>query len=174
MKNRSRPSVCSVRIQPGIPDLFQNVLAWILQHFALLFFTRMNTALKITSVLLAMGLGFSSVAQNRSYDVFIPIAKYMKKGDAEKLSAWFADNLEITVLSTTNDSSRNQARQIMKSFFNSYTPRSFTIDHKAGRSNMKYALGSLSAGGEKFIVTIFVSCKEDTYKIQQLKIERIE
>ena len=98
----------------------------------------------------------------------------MSKVDADRLSAWFADNLEITILSTTNDSSRNQARQIMKAFFNTYTPRSFTIDHKAGRSNMKYALGLLSAGGENFIVTIFVSCKENTYKIQQLKIERIE
>ena len=134
----------------------------------------MNTALKITTALLALGLCFSSAAQNRSYDVFIPIAKYMRKGDAERLSAWFADNLEITILSTTNDSSRNQARQIMKAFFNTYTPRSFTIDHKAGRSNMKYALGLLSAGGENFIVTIFVSCKENTYKIQQLKIERVE
>ena len=134
----------------------------------------MNTALKITTALLAFGLCFSSAAQNRSYDVFIPIAKYMRKGDAERLSAWFADNLEITILSTTNDSSRNQVRQIMKAFFNTYTPRSFTIDHKAGRSNMKYALGLLSAGGENFIVTIFVSCKENTYKIQQLKIERIE
>ena len=134
----------------------------------------MNTASKITTALLAFGLCFSSAAQNRSYDVFIPIAKYMRKGDAERLSAWFADNLEITILSTTNDSSRNQARQIMKAFFNTYTPRSFTIDHKAGRSNMKYALGLLSAGGENFIVTIFVSCKENTYEIQQLKIERIE
>ena len=124
--------------------------------------------------MLAFCIGFSASAQNRAYDVFVPIAKYMKKGDADRLSAWFADNLEITILSTTNDSSRNQARQIMKSFFNSYTPRSFTIDHKAGRSNMKYALGSLSAGGEMFIVTIFVSCKDETYKIQQLKIERIE
>ena len=134
----------------------------------------MNTALKISSVMLAFCIGFSASAQNRAYDVFVPIAKYMKKGDADRLSAWFADNLEITILSTTNDSSRNQARQIMKSFFNSYTPRSFTIDHKAGRSNMKYALGSLSAGGEMFRVTLFVSCKDDTYKIQQLKIERIE
>ena len=87
----------------------------------------MNTALKISSVMLAFCIGFSASAQNRAYDVFVPIAKYMKKGDADRLSAWFADNLEITILSTTNDSSRNQARQIMKSFFNSYTPRSFTI-----------------------------------------------
>lgn len=113
-------------------------------------------------------------AQEKGYDVFNPIAKYLAQGDAERLSAWFSDNLEVTIFATSNDSSRNQARQIMKSFFKSYTPRSFEISHKAGRSNMKYALGTLNAGGEMFLVTIFVNYKKDSYKIQQLKIERID
>jgi len=130
--------------------------------------------LGMTVAAMAMLFSFSASAQEGGYDVFVPISKYMRNGDAEKLSAWFADNLEITILAATNESSRNQAKQIMKSFFSSYTPRSFEINHKAGRSNMKYALGSLSAGGEMFMVTIFVSCKEEMYKIQQIKIDRVE
>ena len=112
-------------------------------------------------------------AQN-SGDVFVPIAKYIERGDADALSAWFSDNLEVSIFAKTNDASRNQAKQIMKSFFRSYTPRSFEITHKAGRSNMKYALGTLNAGGERFIVTIFVSYNESSYKIQHLKIERVD
>ena len=115
-----------------------------------------------------------AVAQDKSYDVFNPISKYLANGDADKLSAWFSDNLEVTIFSDSNDSSRNQARQVMKSFFKSYAPRSFEISHKAGRSNMKYALGTLNAGGEMFLVTIFVNYKDDSYKIQQLKIERLD
>ena len=115
----------------------------------------------------------SSYAQDSGYDVFNPISKYLAQGDAEKLSAWFSDNLEVTIFSDSNDSSRNQARQIMKSFFRSYTPRSFEITHRAGRSNMKYALGTLNAGGEMFIVTIFVGYGDSAYKIQHLKIERV-
>ena len=112
-------------------------------------------------------------AQDSGYDGFKPIAKYLAMGDADKLSAWFSDNLEVTIFSDSNDSSRNQACQIMKSFFRSYTPRSFEITHKAGRSNMKYALGTLNAGGEMFMVTIFVGYNDKTYKIQHLKIERL-
>ena len=115
----------------------------------------------------------SASAQDSSYDVFNPISKYLAAGDAEKLSAWFSDNLEVTIFSNSNDSSRNQARQIMKSFFRSYTPRSFEITHKAVRSNKKYALGTLNAGGEMFVVTIFVNYTETDYKIQHLKIERM-
>ena len=126
------------------------------------------------AALIAMFSCAGAHAQDSGYDVFNPISKYLSIGDAEKLSAWFSDNLEVTIFSDSNDSSRNQALQIMKSFFRSYTPRSFEITHKAGRSNMKYALGTLNAGGEMFLVTIFVNCKDTEYKIQQLKIERID
>ncbi|MBO5582606.1 MAG: DUF4783 domain-containing protein [Bacteroidales bacterium] len=112
-------------------------------------------------------------AQDKGYDVFVPIGKYIAQGDAGSLSAWFADNLEVSIISTTRNCSKTQARQIVKTFFEAYTPRSFDISHKASRSNMKYALGQLSAGGEVFLVTIFVSAKADgTFQIQQLKIDR--
>ena len=124
--------------------------------------------------IIAFCLAHRVMAQDSSYDVFNPIAKYLAKGDAAKLSAWFSDNLEVTIFSKSNDSSSNQARQIVKSFFKSYTPRSFEITHTAGRSNMKYALGTLNAGGELFNVTIFVSYKDADYRIQHLKIERID
>ena len=105
-------------------------------------------------------------------DVFVPISKYIAAGNAEALSAWFADNLEIAVLAKESDASRAQARQIVKTFFDTYSPRSFDINHTAGRADMKYALGTLKAGGDTFNVTIFLTCKDERYKIQQLKIER--
>ena len=135
----------------------------------------MKHFVKIFMASLAMLFCLSSSAGpgGDGYDVFVPIAKYLGQGDAEKLSAWFADNLEIAVLAKESDASRAQARQIVKTFFDNFTPRSFNITHTAGRANMKYALGTLKAGGETFNVTIFLSCKEDRYRIQQLKIERL-
>ena len=114
-----------------------------------------------------------STSQDSGDNVFVPIGKYIAAGNAEALSAWFADNLEIAVLAKESDASRAQARQIVKTFFDTYTPRSFDINHTAGRANMKYALGTLKAGGEVFNVTIFLSCKDNSYKIKQLKIERL-
>jgi len=111
---------------------------------------------------------------NNGYDVFVPIAKYIGQGNVDNLSAWFADNLEISIISSSNNSSKNQAKQILKSFFESYNPRSFDITHTASKTRMKYATGSLNAGGERFNVTIFVNYSDDTYKIQQLKIDRIQ
>lgn len=126
----------------------------------------------IVATLLLTAVG--AAAQSDGNDVFNPISKYIVQGNAEALSAWFADNLEISVISKASNSSRNQAKQVMKRFFDNYTPRSFQINHTAGRINMKYALGTLNAGGEKFHVTIFVSRKDGPYRIQQLKIDRIQ
>lgn len=125
------------------------------------------------AILPAMLLCAQAQAQSERNDVFTPIGKYMVKGDADCLSAWFDDNLEVCVASQESNASRAQAKQILKTFFDAYTPRSFDITHTAERANMKYALGNLNAGGETFIVTIFVSAKSDGYKIQQLKIERL-
>ena len=134
----------------------------------------MQRLLTIAAVLLPLLFcGRLSAQPAAGYDVFIPICKYIVQGNADNLSAWFDDNLEISVVSSSGSSaSRAQARQIVKTFFDSYTPRSFDINHTAGRANMKYALGTLKAGGEAFNVTIFMSCKDDSYKIKQLKIER--
>ena len=134
--------------------------------------SRMITALATAAVIFSFQIHAS--AQSKGYEVFTPISKYLGLGDAEKLSAWFSDNLEVTIFSSTDDYSKNQACQLMKSFYKSYTPRSFEITHKAGRGNMKYALGTLNAGGEHFMVTIFVGYKDSSYKIQHLKIERME
>lgn len=125
---------------------------------------------KISFVALLLSLPMMMRAQS-GYDVFVPIAKYISLGDAESLSSWFADNLEVTIISSTNDSSRKQATQIVKTFFDHQNPRDFSITHKASYGNSKYALGSLNAGGETYLVTIFVSLDGGKYRIQQFKID---
>ncbi len=106
-------------------------------------------------------------------DVFVPIGKYIQMGDTDKLSAWFAGNLELDILGNVNNCSKTQATQIIKDFFVTYTPKSFAIIHKSGRAPMKYAIGNLNAGGESFRVTLFVKIQEKGgNQIQQLRIER--
>ena len=107
------------------------------------------------------------------FSVFSSIIKYLSAGDVASLSSWFADNLDITVLSSSRNCSKAQARQILRNFFATYTPRSFEVTHRASEANKKYLIGILNAGGENFQVTIYAtSSGGDTYKIQQLGITR--
>ena len=114
----------------------------------------------------------NSFVADTSPDVFSPICKYIQTGDSDKLSAWFADNLELDILGAVNNSTRNQARRIMKNFFNNYTPKQFNIIHKSGKAPMKYAVGTLDAGGEKFRIILYVKTNEGRSYIQHLKVER--
>ncbi len=107
------------------------------------------------------------------FSVFSSITKYLTLGDAASLSSWFADNLEVTVISSSRNCSRRQAQEILRSFFEANTPRSFQVTHKASEANKKYLIGLLNAGGELFQVTIYATASAgDTYKIQQLNISR--
>lgn len=130
--------------------------------------------MKKLTLLLMMFLATSNLyaAETAPGDVFVPISKYIRQGNPEALSAWFADNLEIAVISRGENCSKSQAIRILKNFYDSYTPRTFEIIHTAGRPEMKYALGTLNAGGENFLVTLFVSLKGNSFLIQQIKIER--
>lgn len=129
--------------------------------------------IRLTLILVLLLAGLPLAAQDKGGgDVFVPISKYISKGDAESLSAWFDDNLDISILAKEVNSSRGQARRAVSSFFETYTPRAFSVTHTAGRPNLRYALGTLNAGGETFQVTIFVCTKDGKSRIQQLKIER--
>lgn len=108
--------------------------------------------------------------QPEEQDVFVPIVKYLQNGDAERLSAWFAQNLEIDIMGTVNVSSKNQAKQVLKDFFAEYTPKGFVIVHKSGKPPLKFAVGNLTAGGNVFRVTLFVNIQEKGSYIQSLRI----
>lgn len=78
----------------------------------------------------------------------------------------------MDILGNSNVCSKQQAKQILKEFFNEYSPKTFEIAYKSGKAPMKYAIGSLNAGGSKFRVTLFVKTQQNGNFIQQLRIEK--
>ena len=133
---------------------------------------RIKAAALLCAVLLVFVCALRTKAQSQGGDVFIPIAKYIQKGDAVKLSAWFAKNLEIDIFGNPTECSQAQATQIMKNFFSQYTPKSFVIIHKSGNPPMKYAIGTLSTGSENLRVVLLVRTSPDTPQILRIRIER--
>lgn len=115
----------------------------------------------------------SSAASADEDALFKPIARYLGSGDTESLSAWLAPSVEITLLSSVTSTSKSHARNILDDFFRTHTPQSFQVTHVAAQPNLKYAVGILSAGGEKFDVTLFAAYSEgEGFRIRQIKIDR--
>jgi len=133
---------------------------------------KMKKLFLIAALLILPWLASQAKVQDGSQDVFTPIGKYIQSGDYDKLSAWFADNLELDMMGAVNTCTRNQAKLIMKNFFSQYTPKKFNIIHKSGKAPMKYAVGTLIAGGERFRVILYVKTTDTSSHIEQLKVER--
>ncbi|MBR3303204.1 MAG: DUF4783 domain-containing protein [Bacteroidales bacterium] len=131
-----------------------------------------KAVISLLSLFAALALCSAKGPQNSNADVFVPIAKYIQKGDADKLSAWFASNLEVEIFSNATECSRAQAKQIIKNFFEQYPPKSFSILHKSGNPPMKYAIGTLSAGGENLRVVLLVRTRTSSSEILRIRIER--
>lgn len=146
-------------------------MAWFL-HFTSIKVNESIIDMRKIALLFTLLFTTTSFVFAQDQDVFVPIGKYIQQGDSDKLSAWFASNLELDILGNVNDCSKIQATQIMKDFFLNYTPKSFSIIHKSGKAPMKYAIGSLNAGGEKFRITLFVKTNSSGNQIQQLIIDR--
>jgi len=112
------------------------------------------------------------LSAQQTNDVFVPIGKYIQNGDFQKLSAWFASNLELEIIGNINDCSKTQATQIMKDFFIKYPPKTFSIIHKSGKAPMKYAIGTLTTESGNFRITLFVKTETEGNYVQQLRIEK--
>lgn len=106
-------------------------------------------------------------------DIFAPICKYLSRGDCDRLSEWFSDNLEIEILGKSSYCSRNQAGRILKKFFDEHTPRNFEILHRTTQATMRYAIGILTAGGETFRTVICVNSPGERNYIEYLTVERV-
>lgn len=135
----------------------------------------MKKVLGILLVLAGLLAGAPAKAQNPDgeFAVFSSITRYLSQGDVNSLSSWFAENMDVTVISSTRSCSKKQAREILRSFFSANTPRSFEVTHRASESNKKYLIGQLNAGGELYQVTIYATAPSgETYKIQELNIVR--
>ncbi|MCQ2184535.1 MAG: DUF4783 domain-containing protein [Bacteroidales bacterium] len=132
----------------------------------------------LLAVLTAFVCVFQTSAQSNVSgvsDVFLPVSKYILRGDVESLSAWMDDNVDVNIGSGSHVCSRQQAVRILSAFFSTYTPTSFNIRHQVSQDYAKTAVGLLEAGAKSFNVTIFIyyngEGRENGFRIQMINIE---
>lgn len=105
-------------------------------------------------------------------DIFKEISVHLKSGDADKLAAHFSATLELRILTDGKTCSDKQASPIIKNFFSQYKPVNFSMLHVGSKATKYYGIGLLTAGSERFRVTIFLLISDsDSYTIQQLCID---
>lgn len=93
-------------------------------------------------------------------------------GDVNALSTKLVDNVDLTVLSTSDYYSKAQATGILRKFFDEHEPRTLRIEHE-GTSKMgdRYCIGQLTTANGVFRVTFFLKKTGEVTQVKQLRIE---
>jgi hypothetical protein len=100
------------------------------------------------------------------------LVKAIREGNAESMSAYFHQSLEMTILEKDYDASKIQATRIMESFFKNHAPTAFTISFEGTKDQSKYAIGSLVTRDGVFRVNLFFLNKDGVRLIYYLSIEK--
>ncbi len=117
-------------------------------------------------------LGMLVIARMSGQTVPPDLVKAIGEGSAEKMSAYFHQSLEMTILEKDYDASKVQATRIMESFFKNHPPTAFTISFEGTKDQSKYAIGSLITKDGVFRVNLFFLNKDGARLIYYLSIEK--
>ena len=125
-----------------------------------------------TSLLVASAIVLSSFGQNNtSIDEVIGA---LRSGNANELSRYFDDNVEVTLPVKSDSYSKAQAQLILKDFFANNDVRGFELKHKGDAPGGHYCIGTLQTKSGNFRAHVFMKSKGDKELVKELRFQPIE
>ena len=116
-------------------------------------------------------LFFSFQSFSFAGDIPDKIISAFATGNSSQLSEFFNNSIELTLLEKEDIYSKTQAEMILRDFFAKHPPSKFTIIHKGGKDNSRYAIGDLVSGANTYRITFLLKMDGDKVFIHQLRIE---
>ena len=99
------------------------------------------------------------------------ISNAIKSGNSKAIAAYFADNVDLKILTQEDVYSKSQAELIIKDFFSKHPVKSFKIVHSSSKNDSQFAIGSLETSTGKFRVYFLLKKSAAKQLIQQFRIE---
>ena len=107
--------------------------------------------------------------QAQSFD---NIASSIRTGNASALAASFQSNVEITIKEAGNSYSKSQAEMVLKNFFASHQPKSFSIAHEGtSPEGSKYFIGTLTTSSGNYRTYVYAKSASGALTIQEIRFE---
>jgi hypothetical protein len=102
------------------------------------------------------------------------ISNALGAGDADALSKFFADNIEVSIQDNEQVLTKDKATETVRGFFNANKPKSFSQVHKGmSRANSdQYCIGNLAAANGAFRVYIYLKNTSNSVMIQEIRFDK--
>jgi hypothetical protein len=121
----------------------------------------------ILTVIISLLLGFQVSGQG-----FDNIAAAIRTGDASSLSKYFQNNVEINIKQTGNSYSSSQAEVVLKKFFSTNTPKTFSIAHQGtSPEGSIYFIGNLATSSGAYRTYVYAKQSGGNFVIQEIRFE---
>jgi hypothetical protein len=105
-------------------------------------------------------------------DVSDDITNAVRQGNAQAISKYFNDKLDLKILDQEDVYSKAQAESVLKDFFSKHKVKAFTPSHSsANKTTNQFVVGSLETSNGKFRLSFLIKKFEDKYLISQFRIE---
>ncbi|MFV0522349.1 MAG: DUF4783 domain-containing protein [Mangrovibacterium sp.] len=125
-----------------------------------------------TYCLILLGLYFTpkSVFSQIPNDIILAL----RSGNAQELSVFLNDNVELYLYDKNDVYSKNQTTQILTQFFEQNHPNSLSIIHQSGKKEHQYVILLLNTDKESFQLSFLMRKINEKVVISQLQIEKSE
>ena len=125
----------------------------------------------LTSILVVATVMMSSFAQPSTIDDVIGA---IRSGDADELSKYFDDNIELTLPVKSDSYSKAQAQVILKDFFGNNSVKGFDSKHKGDSPGGHYCIGTLQTRSGSFRAHVFMKAKGSKEVVKEIRFTSIE
>ncbi len=116
---------------------------------------------------------FLFLGSSRAQKAVEEVSKGLHSGDVSVIAKNFDKLVDITIVSEQSTYSGSQAEMVLKNFFDRNSIKSFNVKHKgtAPSDNSVFLIGELNTKSGNHRVYLFFKQKENTYYLQELRIE---
>lgn len=125
----------------------------------------------LTSILVVATVMMSSFTQPSTIDDVIGA---IRTGDADELSKYFDDNVELTLPVKSDSYSKAQAQIILKDFFGNNGVKGFELKHKGDSPGGHYCIGTLQTRSGSFRAHVFMKAKGSKEVVKEIRFTSIE
>jgi hypothetical protein len=117
--------------------------------------------------ILCFTVGFTAHAQG-----FDNIVAAFKNGDASAIAKNFEGNVEITIKTGATSYSKGQAEMVLKNFFSSHKPKTFTVAHEGtSPQGSKYFIANLTTATGNYRTYVYAKTIKNELVIQEIRFE---
>jgi hypothetical protein len=93
----------------------------------------------------------------------------LKAGNAQELSKYIDNNVEISLPDKTDNYSKTQAVMVLKDFFNNNGVTGFDVQFKGENGGGQYCIGNLKTKSGVYRTTVFMKVKDNKQVIKEIR-----